>query len=69
MKTIQRLENVLLGNFAVTISLVAVMPDELRVRLGLPLIVVALFGLAAFSWLKFWLEPRFYFVDYVHSDR
>jgi phenylpropionate dioxygenase-like ring-hydroxylating dioxygenase large terminal subunit len=69
LKTIKRLQWVLLGNFAITISGVAVMPDELRLSLGLPLIAVALLGLAAFTWLKFWLEPKFYFVDYVHAQR
>ncbi|HEY9614730.1 hypothetical protein [Allocoleopsis sp.] len=58
MKTVQRLQKVLLGYFAVTVSGVAVMPDTLRLSLGLPLIAVALSGLAAFTWLKFWLEPN-----------
>ena len=69
LKTIKRIQWVLLGNFAITISGVAVMPDELRLSLGLPLIAVALLGLATFTWLKFWLEPKFYFVDYVHAQR
>jgi phenylpropionate dioxygenase-like ring-hydroxylating dioxygenase large terminal subunit len=69
LKTVKRLEWVLLGNFAITVSGVALLPDALRLRLGLPVMVVALLGLAAFTWLKFWLEPKFYFVDYVHADR
>ena len=69
LKTVQRLQKVLLGNFVLTISGVALMPDALRLSLGLPLMAVALSGLAAFAWLKFWLEPRFYFVDYVHAER
>lgn len=69
LKTVQRLQIVLLVYFVLTISGVAVMPDELRLRLGLPLIAVALLGLSAFAWLKFWLEPRFYFVDYIHAER
>lgn len=69
LKTLKRLQLGLLGNFALTIAAVALLPDELRLRLGLPLIAVALLGLGAFTWLKFWLEPRFYFVDYVHADR
>jgi phenylpropionate dioxygenase-like ring-hydroxylating dioxygenase large terminal subunit len=69
LKTVQRLQKVLLGNFVLTISGVALMPDTLRLSLGLPLMAVALSGIAAFAWLKFWLEPRFYFVDYVHAER
>jgi phenylpropionate dioxygenase-like ring-hydroxylating dioxygenase large terminal subunit len=69
LKTVQRLQKVLLGNFVITISGVALMPDELRLSLGLPLMVVALLGLAACTWLKFSLEPRFYFIDYVHAER
>ncbi len=69
LKTTQRLQKVLLGYFVLTISGVALMPDALRLSLGLPLMAVALLGLAAFTWLKFWLEPRFYFVDYIHAER
>lgn len=69
LKTVQRLQKVLVGTFAITVSGVALLPDELRLRLGLPLMVVALLGLGAFSWLKFRLEPRFYFVDYIHAER
>jgi phenylpropionate dioxygenase-like ring-hydroxylating dioxygenase large terminal subunit len=69
LNTLQRLEFVLLGYFAVTVAGVAVMPDVLRVNLGLPLTVLALMGLGIYAWLKYWVEPRFYFVDYVHADR
>ncbi|HEY9652218.1 MAG TPA: Rieske 2Fe-2S domain-containing protein, partial [Coleofasciculaceae cyanobacterium] len=54
LKTVQRLQIFLLVYFVMTISGVAVMPDELRLRLGLPLIAVALLGLGALAWLKFW---------------
>jgi phenylpropionate dioxygenase-like ring-hydroxylating dioxygenase large terminal subunit len=69
LKTVKRLQTVLLANFAITIAGVALLSDELRLSLGLPLVAVALLGLGAFTWLKFWLEPRFYFVDYVHAER
>jgi len=69
LKTVQGLKWVLLGYFAITVSVVAILPDALRVRLGLPLIVVALLGLGAYTWLKLWLSPKFYFVDYVHAER
>ncbi|MGL5793903.1 MAG: Rieske 2Fe-2S domain-containing protein [Waterburya sp.] len=69
LKNIQLLQKILLGNFAVTVSVVALMPDTIRLKFGLPLIIVALLGLTTYGWLKFWLKPRFYFVDYIHAER
>ncbi len=69
LKTLQRLQFILLGYFAVTIASVAVMPDVIRINLGLPLTVLALIGLGIYAYLKYWVEPKFYFVDYVHADR
>lgn len=69
LKVLQRLQIVLLAFFAVTVAGVSVLPDEWRFPLGLPLIILALLGLGAYSWLKFWLEPRFYFVDYIHAQK
>src|SRR6478672_84118 len=69
LKTIERLQKGLLGYFAITVPIVAVMPDALRIRLGLPLMILALLSLGAYSWLKFWLEPKFYFVDYIHAKK
>ncbi|WP_414754427.1 Rieske 2Fe-2S domain-containing protein [Anabaena sp. CCY 9910] len=69
LKNIERLQLILLGYFALVISGVAVIPDSLRVRLGLPLIITAILGLGLYSWLKFWLVPKFYFVDYVHAEK
>ncbi|TFI50736.1 pheophorbide a oxygenase [Mastigocladus laminosus UU774] len=69
LKVVQRLQIALLAYFAITVAGVAVLPDALRVQLGLPLVITALLGLAAYAWLKFWLSPKFYFVDYVHADR
>jgi phenylpropionate dioxygenase-like ring-hydroxylating dioxygenase large terminal subunit len=69
LKRMQRLQWLLLANFAIATSGVALMPDGLRLSLGLPIEAVALLGLAAFTWLKFWLVPKFYFVDYIHGDR
>ncbi len=65
----QRLQVVLLIYFAITVCAVALLPDGLQGKLGLPLIVTALLGLGAYAWLKFWLRPRFYFVDYIHAHR
>jgi phenylpropionate dioxygenase-like ring-hydroxylating dioxygenase large terminal subunit len=69
LKNIQRLQVILLVYFVTTISGVAILPDALRVKLGLPLMITALFSLGVYTWLKFWLSPKFYFVDYVHAQR
>lgn len=69
LKMVKRSQQVLLGYFVLTILGVALLPDALRLSLGLPLMATALLALATFTWLKTWLEPRFYFVDYVHAER
>ena len=69
LKNIQRLQIVLLAYFAISVSIVAVLPDAPRQTLGIPLIILALLGLGAYAGLKFWLEPKFYFVDYIHAHK
>ncbi|BCL38396.1 Rieske 2Fe-2S domain-containing protein [Nostoc sp. MS1] len=69
LKNIQRLQLFLLGYFVIIISGAAILPDSLRVKLGLPLIITALLGLGLYSWLKLWLVPKFHFVDYIHAER
>lgn len=69
LKMVKRSQKLLLGYFVLTILGVALLPDALRLSLGLPLMATALLALATFTWLKTWLEPRFYFVDYVHAER
>ena len=69
LKNGQRLQVILLTYFVLAVSGVALMPDSLRLKLGLPLIILALLGLAVAAWLRFWFQPRFYFVDYIHADR
>ncbi len=69
LKNIQRLQVILIINFVLTISSVAVMNDELRNSFGLPLMIIALSGLGVWSWLRYWLQPKFYFVDYVHAEK
>jgi phenylpropionate dioxygenase-like ring-hydroxylating dioxygenase large terminal subunit len=69
LKVTKKLQLVLLINFIISISMVAVMPDQLRLSFGLVLMVIALVGLGIYSWLKFWLEPRFYFINYIHADQ
>ncbi len=69
LKTLQRLQVLLLGYFAVCISGVTILPDAFRVKLGLPLIITALLSLVVYTWLKFGLVPKFYFVDYIHAKK
>ncbi|MGB3508293.1 MAG: hypothetical protein WBA93_03455 [Microcoleaceae cyanobacterium] len=63
LKNLQRLQILLLTYFAITISGVAIIPDHLRIKVGLPLAIAALLGMGIYSWLKLWLMPKFYFVD------
>ena len=69
LKTIKLAQWLLLAYFAIAISTVAVLPDSFRVTLGLYLAISALLGLGIAAVLKFWLMPKFYFEDYLHSER
>ncbi|HIK08428.1 MAG TPA: Rieske 2Fe-2S domain-containing protein [Trichormus sp. M33_DOE_039] len=69
LKNIERSQFILLGYFAITVAASAILPDSLRLKLGLPLVITGLLGLAAYAWLKFRLTPKFYFVDYIHAER
>ncbi|MDD1427044.1 Rieske 2Fe-2S domain-containing protein [Dolichospermum sp. ST_sed9] len=69
VKNLERLQIALLAYFVITISGVVVLPDNWRLQLGLPLVITALLGLGIYSWLKFSLIPKFYFVDYIHAEK
>lgn len=69
LKNIKRLQVGLIGYFAVTVASVSVFPDAIRFKFGLPLVILALLGLGVYATLKFWLEPKFYFVDYIHAEK
>ena len=69
LKLAQRMQIILVSYFVVVVSIVALLPDVLRLKLGLPLILTALLGLGVYGWLKLWLIPRFYFLDYIHSEK
>jgi phenylpropionate dioxygenase-like ring-hydroxylating dioxygenase large terminal subunit len=69
LNTIQLMQWLLLAYFMVIVSTVAVLPDSLRISWGLYLTFSAILGLGFAAVLKFWLMPKFYFVDYVHSER
>ena len=69
LKTLQLVQWLLLAYFAIAVATVAALSDSLRVSLGLYLTISALLGLGIYAVLRFWLMPKFYFVDYVHSER
>ncbi len=69
LKTIQKLQLGLLIYFVLTVSTVALMPDSLRLQWGIPLMAIAFLGLGIYGGLKYYLEPRFYFVDYIHAEK
>ena len=64
-KIVQRIQWMVLGYSIITVSVAAILPDDLRVKIGLPLIVLALLGLGFYSLLKLWLSPKYYLVDYI----
>ena len=69
LNNIKRIKIALLMYFVLAVSSVAVFPDNMRITWGLPIISIALLGLIIYSLLQLWLEPKFYFVDYIHSDK
>ncbi|MBO1066970.1 MULTISPECIES: Rieske 2Fe-2S domain-containing protein [Nostocales] len=69
VKNLERLQIGLLAYFVIVISGVAVLPDDWRLQLGLPLIITALLGVEISAWLKFSFIPKFYFVDYIHAEK
>ena len=69
LETIKRWQWILVAYFTIAISMVAVLPDNFRTSWGIYLALSALLGLGIAAGLKFWLMPKFYFVDYVHSER
>lgn len=69
LENVHRLQMGLLAYFFVALSVAAVLPDRFRVWISLPLVLMALLGLGVYAGLKYWLEPKFYFVDYVHAKR
>ncbi|MEB3342888.1 Rieske 2Fe-2S domain-containing protein [Okeania sp.] len=69
LKNLQRLQFLLVIYFIVIVSGVSVFPDSLRMQIGLPLVITALLGMGIYGWLKMWLIPQFYFVDYIHAKK
>lgn len=69
LKSAQRMQKILLGYFFATLTITAILPDAYRLNFGIPLMITSLFGLGIYGWLKLWLEPKFYFVDYIHAEK
>jgi hypothetical protein len=69
LKIVHRLQIGLLVYFAIALSIAAAMPNAFRLQISLPLVLTALLGFAIYGGLKYWLEPKFYFMDYVHAKR
>lgn len=65
----QRLQWICLTYILVALSATALLPDALRIQFGIPLMAMAGIALGFYGGLKGWLEPQFYFVDYIHADR
>lgn len=68
LKRIKLLQLGLLVYFVFAIAIVAVLPNQQRLLPGVPMVVLALLGLGIWAWLKFYLKPKFYFVDYIHTE-
>jgi hypothetical protein len=69
LTNIQRLQIVFLVYFALSVLLLSTLADQVSWLSKLIIIVTALVGLGAYGWLKFKLEPKFHFVDYIHAQR
>ncbi len=69
LKNLQRLQILLITYFIIIVPGVAIFPDNLRIKIGLPLVITALLGMGIYAWLKLWLIPQFYFVDYIHAKK
>lgn len=69
LKRIHQLEKGALVTAALLVLVIALLPDASRLGVGLPLGAIALFSAIIWAGLRYRLEPKFYFVDYVHPDR
>lgn len=69
LKNIQRLEKVLFLYSVVAITIVAGVSEEWRAKIALLTLASAYLAIIVAGWLKFRLEPKFYFVDYVHAAK
>lgn len=68
LTTIHRIQIGAIGYFVVALSFATIVPDA-HLEISRALVFTALFGLVIYAALKYWLEPKFYFVDYIHAKR
>ena len=69
LNNIKKLQFILLTISVLSILGCSIMPDGFRQQWGLVLGGLVIISLGFYSLLKWWLEPRFYFLDYVHADK
>jgi phenylpropionate dioxygenase-like ring-hydroxylating dioxygenase large terminal subunit len=69
LANIQKIQVIFLIFSLASLVSVALASDSWRGQFGLPLMLFGLISLGFYSGLKWWLEPQFYFVDYVHADK
>ncbi|MFM7571564.1 MAG: Rieske 2Fe-2S domain-containing protein [Snowella sp.] len=69
LANVQKIQVIFLIFSLASLVSVALASDSWRGQFGLPLMLFGLISLGFYSGLKWWLEPQFYFVDYVHADK
>lgn len=69
LKRIHQMQKGALVSSALLVLIIALLPDADRLSVGLPLGAIALLSAITWAWLHYRLEPKFYFVDYIHADR
>ncbi|MEL7084904.1 MAG: Rieske 2Fe-2S domain-containing protein [Cyanobacteria bacterium J06597_1] len=69
LKAIQNWQLALVALAILLTIITALLPDAARLPYGLPLAAFTLISLSISATLKFWLEPQFLYVPYIHADR
>lgn len=69
LKNIKLTQIILVIYFLLSLSTTAILPDIYRLNWGVYLLITDFFALGILGWLKLWLEPKFYFIDYIHAER
>lgn len=69
LQGIKRIQFLLLGYGAIALVVSTWFPDTARLTYSVPLGISAFFALGVWAWLRFRLEPKFYFIDYIHAEK
>ncbi len=69
LKNIKLTQIILVTYFLLSLSTITILPDIYRLNWGVYLLITDFFALGILGWLKLWLEPKFYFIDYIHAER